>query len=120
MNSSYHIGFANAQVFPWIVGKYGLSSLDLRSRVFWGGFGIEIVLTCYYREQEIVYIQDNFHHPFAPRRQGLIRDTEHTEKDVLMENREVPILHELPNLFETEASFCLSGTSPTDKKALSP
>ena len=65
MTSSYHIGFANAQIFPWIVGKYGLSSLDLRSRVFWGGFGIEIVLTCYYREQEIVYIQDNFHHPPA-------------------------------------------------------
>jgi len=40
---------------------------------------------------------------------GLIRDTEHTERDVLMENREVAILHELPasgkgNLFDLCAS----------------
>ena len=49
-------------------------------------------------EHEIVSIQDDFHRPFAPRRQGLIRDTEHTERNILMENREVPILHELQGL----------------------
>ena len=40
------------------------------------------------------------------RQTGLVRDTEYTERNVLMENREVPILHELPNLFETEP-LCL-------------
>jgi hypothetical protein len=33
---------------------------------------------------------------------GLIRDTELKESNVLMENREMPILYELTNLFETE------------------
>ncbi len=51
-----------------------------------------------YQEQGIVYIQKGFHHPLATERWRLVRDTEHTERTVLMENREVPILHELPSL----------------------
>jgi hypothetical protein len=72
-----------------------------------------------------VYIQNDFHHPLAPRRQRLVRDTEHTERNVLMENREVPILHELPglcsgNLLKAEG-FCLSrAILGTNKKAFSP
>ena len=50
------------------------------------------------------------------RQTGLVRDTEYTERNVLMENREVPILHELPNLFETE-DFCLSAAARQTKKS---
>ena len=45
-----------------------------------------------------VYIENHFHRPLAPRRRRLVRDTENTERNVLMENREVPILHEPPAL----------------------
>jgi hypothetical protein len=41
---------------------------------------------------------------------GLLRDLpvgrEHTERNVLVENREVPILHELPSSLETGAFVC--------------
>jgi len=55
---------------------------------------------------------------------GLVRDTEHTERNFLMENREMPILHELPGLRPSgvipDRSFLPVGISPTGKKSLSP
>ena len=89
----------------------------------------------YHQEQEIVYSQSDFHHPpayaeAASRRQVRPKKTgahsrhaclpvgrEHTERTVLMVNREVPIFHELSNLFETEA-FCLSAPPRQTKNSL--
>ncbi len=77
--------------------------------------------TTYYQDLEIIYIQTDFHHPLALRRQGLVRDTEHTERHVPLENREVPILQGLPDLrprqFVPDRSFLSVGHLPDRQKS---
>jgi hypothetical protein len=63
-------------------------------------------LVWYYQEWEMVTVETIFT-THSPRQKGLIRDTENTERSVLMENREVPILHELP---------CICDTLPTGRQ----
>jgi len=56
----------------------------------------------------------------SSREAGLIRGTEHTERDLLMENREVPILHELAGLpskqFTRDRSLLSVGYLPDRQK----
>jgi hypothetical protein len=75
----------------------------------------------YYQEQEIVYIENRFHHPFAQEDRGsfetCLAGREHTERNVLMENRDVPILHELPEICLTRKLFvCPENCSGQTKK----
>jgi hypothetical protein len=68
--------------------------------------------------------EKGFHHPLAPKRCGLVRDTEDTEENILMENREVPILHKCSGLrrqgvLNQQKSFLIWRYLPPNQKKIS-